>query len=411
MKENLTSVPDALAQTRTLATEFAKTYPLRDRRNEFPAEEMATLKASGLLALPVPTEYGGLGAACPDIVRTVMTLATGNPSVAQMFAVHCILGTVFVRDFATETQKQRLFADIVKKNVFLGNASAERQAKHLYAFETTFMPTPANDGVRINGRKFFSTGARASEMLLIIGMLNNNIAAAFVPHDADGLIIRHDWDSMGQRGTASGTTDLHDVFAPWEMVIPRFVEVGYDKGGVDPNSFFGPIFQTCLASIFVGAAKGALHQAIQYVKTKTRPLPWPGSGVTTAVEDHYILQEVGKMSAHLLAAERLIDAAAEGVDRTLGMRGKLEREELMRRRAEASVTVSHAKVVATEVALRVCQDIFQVCGARSAMAEEDLDRFWRDVRTLTLHDPVAYQARAIGEYLLQGKLPVPGFRH
>lgn len=411
MNEAVTSVPDALARAYALAAAFATTYPVRDRRNEFPAEEMATLKASGLLALPVPTAYGGLGAACPDIIRAVMTLATGNPSVAQMFAVHCILGAVFVGDFASEAQKQRLFGDIVNKNVFLGNASAERQAKHLYAFETTFTPTPANDGVRINGRKFFSTGARAGEVLLIIGMLNQNIAAAFVPHDAEGLIIHRDWDSMGQRGTASGTTDLHDVFVPWEMVISRFVEVGYDKGGVDPNSFFGPIFQTCLAAIFVGAAKGALQQAIHYVKTKTRPLPWPGSGVTTAVEDHYILQEVGKMSAHLLAAESLVDKAAETVNRTVGLRGKVDGEELMRRRAEASVTVSHAKVVATEVALRVCQDIFQVCGARAAMAAEDMDRFWRDVRTLTLHDPVTYQARAIGEYLLQGKLPVPGFRH
>lgn len=411
MDQQVSSVADALARAHTLAAEFALTYPARDRRNEFPAEEMATLKTSGLLALPVPTEYGGLGAGCPDIVRAVMTLATGNPAIAQMFAVHCILGTVFIRDFATETQKQRLFADIVKKQAFFGNASAERNTKHLYAFETTFTPTATNDGVRVNGRKFFSTGARAGDILMIIGMLNNNIAAAFVARDTEGLVIHHDWDSMGQRGTASGTTDLHDVYVPWDMVISRFVEVGYDKGGFDPNSFFGPIFQTCLAAIFVGTAKGALQHAIQYIKTKTRPLPWPGSGVTTAVEDHYILQEVGKMSAHLLAAERLVDAAADGVDRTLGMRGKLEHDELMRRRAAASVTVSHAKIVATEVALRVCQDIFQVCGARAAMAEENLDRFWRDVRTLTLHDPVAYQARAIGEYLLQDKLPVPGFRH
>lgn len=93
MKEAITSVHDALARARALAAEFATTYPVRDRRNEFPAEEMATLKASGLLALPVPTEYGGLGAACPDIIRAVMTLATGNPSVAQMFAVRSSPGS------------------------------------------------------------------------------------------------------------------------------------------------------------------------------------------------------------------------------------------------------------------------------------------------------------------------------
>ena len=47
-------------------------------------------------------------------------------------------------------------------------------------------------------------------------------------------------------------------------------------------------------------------------------------------------------------------------------------------------------------------------GARSAMGEENLDRFWRDARTLTLHDPKEYKAKLLGEYVLHGKYPPAG---
>jgi hypothetical protein len=51
MKEAISSMPDSLAWAQALAAEFGMTYPVRDRRNEFPAAEMAALKASGLKAI------------------------------------------------------------------------------------------------------------------------------------------------------------------------------------------------------------------------------------------------------------------------------------------------------------------------------------------------------------------------
>ena len=71
-------------------------------------------------------------------------------------------------------------------------------------------------------------------------------------------------------------------------------------------------------------------------------------------------------------------------------------------RALASVHVSEAKALATEVSLEVSERIFQICGAGATVAKYGMDRFWRDARTLTLHDPVDYKYRLVGEWVLNG---------
>ena len=53
--------------------------------------------------------------------------------------------------------------------------------------------------------------------------------------------------------------------------------------------------------------------------------------------------------------------------------------------------------------------IFQVMGARATTAQLNLDRFWRNVRTQTLHDPIDYKYQEVGEWVLTGKVPEPSF--
>jgi len=395
------STSEVLAKVKELAADFARDYAVRDRRREFPSQEMRRLKESGLLTLAVPKKYGGAELPFSQMVECLMLLAAGNPSVAQMFFVHCTI-ILSLLQMASEEQQQSLLRKVVKDAAFIGNAASEKQSKHVMAFETTFTPTPSNDGVVIRGKKFFTTGSMASDYLFVFGRMRESFASAVVPKDAPGLMIRDDWDAMGQRGTASGAIDFEDVFAPWDMVLPQ----PDSDGQPDPSNLLGPIYQIGFSAIHSGIARGALACAAEYVRTKSRP--WPDSGVEAAADDPYVLQEVGKMSAYLCGAEALVRRGAELVEHTLALRATAPREEMALRRAEASVAVAEAKVVSTEVALRVCQNVFQICGARSAMADQDLDRFWRDVRTLSLHDPKDYKAKLIGEYVLKSKYPAIG---
>ena len=76
-------------------------------------------------------------------------------------------------------------------------------------------------------------------------------------------------------------------------------------------------------------------------------------------------------------------------------------------RGEAAEWVASVKVVATDTGLRVAGGVFEVTGAKSTARKVALDRFWRDIRTHTLHDPVAYKNRELGRYQLLGEVPEP----
>lgn len=76
-------------------------------------------------------------------------------------------------------------------------------------------------------------------------------------------------------------------------------------------------------------------------------------------------------------------------------------------RGELAEWVASVKVVTTDTGLRVTSGVFEVTGAKSTAAKVGLDRYWRDIRTHTLHDPVAYKNRELGRYQLLGEIPEP----
>ena len=69
--------------------------------------------------------------------------------------------------------------------------------------------------------------------------------------------------------------------------------------------------------------------------------------------------------------------------------------------------MASVKVVTTDVGLRVTAGVFEVTGARATASKVGLDRFWRDIRVHSLHDPVAYKNREVGRYALLNEVPEP----
>ena len=74
--------------------------------------------------------------------------------------------------------------------------------------------------------------------------------------------------------------------------------------------------------------------------------------------------------------------------------------------AEAQLKVAKVKVHLDAVAPEAATRLLELGGASAASRQRNLDRHWRNVRTITLHNPVAYKARAIGENLLH-ETPLP----
>ncbi|KAF1061245.1 MAG: Dibenzothiophene desulfurization enzyme C [Variovorax sp.] len=138
--------------------------------------------------------------------------------------------------------------------------------------------------------------------------------------------------------------------------------------------------------------------------------PWPESGLDEATQDPYHLQLLGRLSASVAAGIALADSAA------LQYQEALERGAALDATAwgQLALRVAQAKSVASEVAVDTTSQIFQTTGARSTANAHGLDIYWRNVRTHSVHDPLPYRQREIGQYLLQyllqARLPQPRLR-
>jgi alkylation response protein AidB-like acyl-CoA dehydrogenase len=194
---------------------------------------------------------------------------------------------------------------------------------------------------------------------------------------------------MGQRTTASGTVRLEAVAVPADRVLPHHLTF-------EGPQLHGAVAQLLHAAIDAGIAGGALAEAAEFVRTKSRP--WFESGVETAAEDPLLIQRFGELAIQVRASEALLIQAARAVD---AARANLDDDSA----AEASIAVAAAKVHAAQTAVEVAGALFEVSGTRSALNSLNLHRHWRDARTHTLHDPARWKIQHIGRYVLNGTRP------
>ncbi len=122
----------------------------------------------------------------------------------------------------------------------------------------------------------------------------------------------------------------------------------------------------------------------------------------SATQDPYILRNYGEFWVELQAAITLADKAASILQTAWEKDVKLTHEE----RGEAAIWVFAAKTFATKVGLEITSRIFEVMGARATAKKYGFDRYWRDMRTFTLHDPVDYKLRDVGNWVLNYELPI-----
>ena len=207
--------------------------------------------------------------------------------------------------------------------------------------------------------------------------------------------------------TESGSVKIDSVAVSWTDAL------GWDRDtktpipkilGVPWATLLLPTIQLVFSNFYIGIALGSLSFAAKYTQTQTRPWPFSDDQKNAAVEEFYILERYGNFHAHLAAAEALADRAGFAI---AGVYTKDRGSLTARERGEVAEIVASVKVVATDSALRVTSGVFEVTGAKATSRKVSLDRSWRDVRTHTLHDPVAYKNRELGQYVLKDAVPEP----
>ncbi|EXA65990.1 acyl-CoA dehydrogenase, C-terminal domain protein [Acinetobacter baumannii 348935] len=373
-----------------LAETFAQTAAVRDKQGGNPKAERDLIRQSGLLGLSIPKQYGGQEADWQTIFKTIQIIARVDSSLAHVYGFHHLL-IATVQLFSQPEQYGPWFEQTARENLFWGNTlnpldrrtTATKVAEKEYIFD---------------GNKSFCSGSIDSDILLCSGYNDaGKLLIGVIPTARKGVSFLGDWNNMGQRQTDSGTSYF-------EQVKIHEDELLLNPGPLStPYSSLRPLIaQLIFVHMFLGVAEGAFEVAKQTVQTQKA---WSKSLVEDAVNDPFTQKHFAEFYVQLESVRLLADKAIQTLQAAWDLGSDLTAEQ----RGEVSVAIATAKIAATNTSLYITQNIFQVMGARATTAKLNLDRFWRNVRTQTLHDPVDYKYQEVGGWVLTGKVPDPSF--
>lgn len=378
---------EALAAARLLAADWAPRAAERDAARILPFAEMEAFSHSGLGAITVPAAYGGPGLGRRTLVEVFEILCAADSSAGQVPQNH--FGVLhLLSEAGTPEQKRRWFGDVLAGKR-IGNAGPEK-GRRVVTHNRTGLHRGAQ-GLRLTGRRFYSTGAIFAHWIPTrANDEQGRPVQVWVPRDAPGVTVLDDWDSFGQRTTASGTVIFDDVAIEDWQVIPVWQRA-------DVPGLSGPTSQLVQAAIDSGIAIAALSEAVDYVRDKARP--WIDSGVERASDDPYVIADVGRLQIDLWAAREVLHQAADLVD-DIASRPVTAADS-----ARASVAVAEAKILTSEIALTATEKLFELAGSSSVRRGPNLGRHWRNARVHTLHDPVRWKYHLLGNWHLNGAAP------
>jgi alkylation response protein AidB-like acyl-CoA dehydrogenase len=366
----------------------------RDRERILPFDVIERIRRLRLGALRIPVGEGGHGASLRELFDIVIQLADADPNVAHILRNHFVGVERIVN--SPRSERNRRWIRAAAEGAIFSLAATELGAKRSGSMEVhATRLTRDGDGYRLDGEKYYSTGCLYADYLSIPARTPDEVSATvIVPARRDGIELVDDWDGFGQRLTGTGTTLLKNVWVEAdELVLPTDAD----------NRRFAYISTI----LFVTALNAGITQSVVREATSLvhkRPRTFYHAVAEQAADDPLLQTVVGQLAANAFAAQSIVLAAADALDALVAAAATSDAA-ADAASLDASLCAAKAKLVVDDLALRSASLLFEVGGASSAKRSENLDRHWRNARTLALHNPAAFKARALGDYQLNQTPP------
>ncbi|MBB2946539.1 alkylation response protein AidB-like acyl-CoA dehydrogenase [Actinoplanes lutulentus] len=350
-----------------------------------PHDVVDRLRGTGFLTLRVPRDHGGADASLRQVFEALIDVARADSNVAQALRAHF----AYVEGLRFSPGG----FEAVTGGSVIGNAITEPSgaaAGDFAGLSTVFVQGP--DGWTITGTKFYSTGTLYADRVWVWGVTDAGVpASALIPLDRPGITVVDDWDGFGQRASGSGTTHFENTPATLDEVVVAGSEP-------PPRLAIGAFLQLWLTAVIVGNLEAASNDAQALLRGRSRGI----THGTTELPRHdpVLLQQAGDIASKAYAARAIVlDAASllDDVDARLhaGDLDGVAAQEAGRRVAEAKISVER-------LALDAATELFEVGGASATRAGANLDRHWRNIRTLASHNSTRIKARVIGDHVING---------
>lgn len=341
---------------------LAPTAAQRDRDRRFPAEELAELGKLGFLGMVVPQQWDGAGADYVSYVVAIMEIAAGDGTISSIMGEHTSVCCLPVLKYGTQQQKEQFLRPMARGEAIGCFCLTEPEAGSDVASIKTRALKDGSSGYILSGTKQFITSGRNAKVGIVFAVTNpdagkNGISAFVVPTDTPGWVVTRIEEKMGQRSSDTCAIVFEDMRVPAKSLLGREGEglkialANMDGGRLG------------IAAQSVGMGRAAFQYALTYAKER-RQFGKP------IIEHQAVAFRLADMAIRLEAAEQLVLHVAAMRDAGLSCV------------KEASM----AKVLASEMAEKVCSDAIQTLGGYGYLADFPVERIYRDVRVCQIYE-------------------------
>ncbi|AJO21509.1 acyl-CoA dehydrogenase family protein [Weizmannia coagulans] len=331
-----------------------------DETGKMRMETFQKLGNLGLLGIPFPEKYGGAGGDTISYCIAVEEIGKACGGTGLSYAANTSLGASPIYYFGTEEQKQKWLVPMAKGEALGAFGLTEPNAGSDAGGTRTKAVLDGDEWV-INGEKCWITNAEYARQVIVTAVTGkrengrNIISAIIVPTDAPGVTITSPYEKMGVRGSNTCQIVLENVRVPRENLL------GDEKKGFSQFLYTLDGGRISIAALSVGIAQAAFEKALRYAKERMQ--------FGQAISKFQAIQfKLADMAMEIDLARNAVYKAAWLKDQ-----GK-----------PFSKEAAYAKLFASEMGFRVCNQAIQIHGGSGYMREYDVERHLRDIKLMEI---------------------------
>jgi alkylation response protein AidB-like acyl-CoA dehydrogenase len=330
-----------------------------DEAQHFPMDLLPKLAELGLMGIQFPDEYGGSGMSAVDYCICIEEIARVCPAIALSVAAHNGLCTSHIAKYGSDEQKAEFLPRLVSGQVLGAWGLTEAGAGSDAAAMRTTAVRQGQCWV-LNGSKNFITHGAIGRVMVVIALTDRTkghrgISAFIVEHGTPGMAPGKKENKLGMR--ASDTSEV--VFQ--DCRIPAARLLGEEGQGFINTLQVLDSGRIGIAALSVGLAQGAYEAALGYAKER-RQFGQPIASFQA------IRWKLADNATRIEAARLLTYRAAYLKDRG----------------ARTTRESSMAKLFASEIAVKAADDCVQVHGGYGFVKDYPAEKYFRDVKLLTI---------------------------
>ncbi|MCB1931355.1 MAG: acyl-CoA dehydrogenase family protein [Candidatus Accumulibacter sp.] len=345
----------------------------RDRTHSFPRDLWRKCAAVGLLGLPAPEDYGGVGAEPLSCAIALEALGYGCRDGGLVFSIcaHVLACVVPVWQHGSEAQKERYLGGLCDGTLVGAHAITEPDSGS-DTFAMRLRAECTDGGWRLNGSKTFISNGPVADVIVVFAVtdpakgFHGGVTAFLIERGLPGFSAGQQFAKMGLRTSPVGELVFEDAVVPDDAVL------GSVGGGA---SVFGTAMdweRSLLVAAHVGTIERLLDTSISYARTRSQ------FGQTIG-KFQAVSHKIADMKVHLEAARLLVYRTASRLTTTRSIS------------LDAAVT----KLFVSESLVKTALDAVQLHGGYGFMEEYEVERALRDAIGSTLYSGTSEMQRNI----------------